>query len=128
MSPGRIHGPPGADGAQGPQHARLASLDRQADHELATRTRRVAFVYVPVLLLLTFITDLRSAAPWAAAAVAALYALTGWLRADVVEPPDNLVPLGANVGALGIVPKLVRKIGGAEANPAPLMSLPSSTA
>ncbi|MBK8167079.1 MAG: response regulator [bacterium] len=80
MSPGRIPGPPGADGAQRPQHVRLASLDRQADHELATRTRRVAFVYVPVLLLLTFITDLRNAAPWAAAAVAALYALTGWLR------------------------------------------------
>jgi signal transduction histidine kinase/ActR/RegA family two-component response regulator len=63
-----------------PEHAHSAALDRQADRELATRTRRVAFVYVPVLLLLTFITDLRTAAPWAAAAFALLYALTGWLR------------------------------------------------
>jgi len=47
---------------------------------LATRTRRVAFVYVPVLALLALITDLRTAAPWAVAAVAALYALTGWAR------------------------------------------------
>ena len=42
---------------------RLAALDRQADRELASRTRRVAFVYVPVLLLLLAITDLRARGP-----------------------------------------------------------------
>ncbi|MBK7770008.1 MAG: response regulator [bacterium] len=59
---------------------RLAALDRQADRELASRTRRVAFVYVPVLLLLLAITDLRQEAPWLTAAVILMYGATGWLR------------------------------------------------
>ena len=59
---------------------RLAALDRQADRELASRTRRVAFVYVPVLVLLLAITDLREEAPWLTAAVILMYGATGWLR------------------------------------------------
>ena len=59
---------------------RLPLLDRQADHELAVRSRRVAFVYVPVILLLTLITDLKVAAPWTAAAVGLMYVAAGALR------------------------------------------------
>ncbi|MBK6735952.1 MAG: response regulator [bacterium] len=59
---------------------RLAALDRQADRELASRTRRVTFVYVPVLVLLLAITDLREEAPWLTAAVILMYGATGWLR------------------------------------------------
>jgi signal transduction histidine kinase/CheY-like chemotaxis protein len=65
----------------GVEHAsRLATLEREADRELAVRTKRVAFVYVPVVLLLTFITELKDVAPLAAAAVGALYLGTGLLR------------------------------------------------
>ncbi len=59
---------------------RLPLLDRRADHELAVRSRRVAFVYVPVILLLTLITDLKVVAPWTATAVGLMYVVAGALR------------------------------------------------
>jgi signal transduction histidine kinase/CheY-like chemotaxis protein len=55
-------------------------LDRQADRELSVRSRRVAFVYVPVVLLLTLITDLKDVAPWTATAVGLLYVAAGAAR------------------------------------------------
>jgi len=72
---------PGTTGPQAGEHAlRMAALDREADRELAVRTRRVAFVYVPVILLLTVITELKDVAPAASAAVGALYLGSGLLR------------------------------------------------
>ncbi len=44
------------------------------------RSRRVAFVYVPVIFLLTMITDIRDIAPWTAAAVGLVYVVAGALR------------------------------------------------
>ena len=65
----------------GVEHAsRLAALDREADRELAVRTKRVAFVYVPVILLLTLITELKDVAPGASALVGTLYLGTGLVR------------------------------------------------
>ncbi len=62
-----------------------AALDRRADAQLAARTRRVAFVYVPVLLLLAVITDLKDVAPWPMAGLAGLYLGTGFLRRRLAD-------------------------------------------
>ncbi|MFO7607693.1 MAG: ATP-binding protein [Candidatus Krumholzibacteriia bacterium] len=60
--------------------ASASVTEHRADRELAQRTLRVAFMYVPVALILVAVTGLRRDAPILAAAFVAAMLAMGWLR------------------------------------------------
>ena len=55
-------------------------LDAHADRELSDRSRRVALIFVPTILLLGAITDLLAVARWQTLAVTAVFLAGGLLR------------------------------------------------
>jgi signal transduction histidine kinase len=55
-------------------------LDHAADRALAQRSLKVAFVYVPVTLLVTFITDLKDYALGATLSLMTIYLISGFFR------------------------------------------------
>ncbi|MBE0566355.1 MAG: response regulator [Krumholzibacteria bacterium] len=67
-------------------------IERRADRELARRTLRVAFMYVPVALLLIAWTDLRRDAAGLAAAFVAVMLATGFLRLRLCRHFDRVYP------------------------------------
>jgi len=60
--------------------ARSSDMDRPADSEVARRSLRVAFSYVPVTILMTFMTDLKNEALYISAGVVLLYLVSGIFR------------------------------------------------
>ena len=74
-------------------HAAPATeIERRADRELARRTLRVAFMYVPVSTLLVAITDLRHEALLLSAAFVASMLAAGFLRLRLCRRFDNVYP------------------------------------
>ncbi len=62
----------------GPDHQ--ASLNRPADQEMARRSMRVAFSYVPLAVLITLATDLRTEALFPSLAMTLLFVFSGFVR------------------------------------------------
>jgi signal transduction histidine kinase/CheY-like chemotaxis protein len=65
--------------------ARMPVLDAHADRELSDRSRRVALIFVPTILLLGAITDLLAVARWQTLAVTAVFLAGGLLRLQLVR-------------------------------------------
>ncbi len=58
----------------------IPELNRLANAELAKRSLRVSFVYVPLSIIVAFITDLHSDAPYETMAYIGLFLVMGFLR------------------------------------------------
>jgi signal transduction histidine kinase/ActR/RegA family two-component response regulator len=62
------------------QPLRYSDMDRPADGEVARRSLRVAFSYVPVTILITLMTDLKHEALYLSSCVILLYLISGIFR------------------------------------------------
>ncbi len=58
----------------------IPELDYQTDGEMARRSLRVAFIYVPITLLVTFITDLKDHALDVTLAFTVIFLISGFIR------------------------------------------------
>jgi len=67
----------------------IPELDHLADRELARRSLKVAFVYVPITILATLITDLKDYALGISLTMTTLYLISGFVRYYLAQNFDN---------------------------------------